>query len=204
MVLAPSKDNTLYEDAAGSISNGAGLYLFVGNNNRGMTRRALITFDVAGAISAGSTITGVSLTLNVSRTQAGAELVELHRLLADWGEGSSQGTGNEGGGGQAAPGDATWVHRFSADQTWQTPGGDFSLPASASISVGPGGLHIWSSAQMVADVQGWLDDPSSNFGWILLGAEAGTQTAKRFDSKDNPSTATRPVLTVDFTPASGS
>ena len=52
---------------------------------------------------------------------------------------------------------------------------------------------------MLADVQGWLDDPSTNFGWLLLGNESGTRTTKRFDSKDNPTEANRPALTIEFT-----
>ena len=200
MTLNPSKDNTLYQDDSGAVSNGAGGFFFAGNNNRRLARRALIAFDVAGNIPAGSTITTVSLTLNVSRTQAGGEPVELHRLLADWGEGASVGAGNQGGGGAAAPGDATWIHRFSGGETWAAPGGDFSPTVSANITVGVGGAHTWSSAQMVADVQGWLNDPSSNFGWLLSGPEAGPQTAKRFDSKEASNPANRPALTIEFTP----
>ena len=38
--------------------------------------------------------------------------------------------------------------------------------------VGAIGQYTWSSAQMVADVQGWLDNPASNFGWLMLGDES--------------------------------
>ena len=39
---------------------------------------------------------------------------------------------------------------------------------------------------MLADVQKWLDDPSSNFGWLLLGDETKSRTTKRFDSSEKP------------------
>jgi hypothetical protein len=52
---------------------------------------------------------------------------------------------------------------------------------------------------MVADVQGWLDDPSSNFGWLLVGNEGENGTAKRFDSKENPVAERSPSLTIEFT-----
>ena len=42
------------------------------------------------------------------------------------------------------------------------------------------------------DVQDMLDNPIGNFGWILLGPEAG-QTVKRFDSRHAPSAANRPT-----------
>ncbi len=200
VTLSPSKDNTLYQSATGTVSNGAGGFLFAGNTNGSLARRALVAFDVAGAIPAGSTVTSVTLTLNVSRTQAGGETFDLHRLLADWGEGTSLGVGNQGGGGAASPGDATWIHRFSPGQTWAAPGGDFSPTVSASTSVGRAGAHTWSADQMVADVQGWLDDPSTNLGWLVKGAEIGPQSAKRFHSREAASAADRPTLTVEFTP----
>src|SRR6516164_5822483 len=88
--VTPSKDNTLYEydPAEGDHSNGAGLHFFAGENAMGELRRGVLAFDVTRAIPAGSTITAVSLTLNMSMTPAGALTVELHKLLADWGEGT--------------------------------------------------------------------------------------------------------------------
>src|SRR5207248_8531965 len=49
---------------------------------------------------------------------------------------------------------------------------------------------------MAADVQSWLDDPASNFGWLVLGNEATSTTSKRFDTRE---TTTPPVLTVEYT-----
>ena len=67
------------------------------------------------------------------------------------------------------------------------PGGDFSSTVSATQAVDGNGAYVWgSTAQMVADVQGWLDSPAANFGWIVLGDEQQSTTAKRFDSRQNP------------------
>ena len=159
--IMPSKDNTLYEyDAAeGDHSNGAGLHFFAGENGMGELRRGVLAFDLAGTIPAGSTITAVSLTMNMSMTPTGAQTVELHKLLADWGEGTSHAPMGEGDGAPATPNDATWRHRFFDSVFWTTQGGDFSAMVSASQSVGGTGQYTWSSAQMVADVQSWLDNP---------------------------------------------
>jgi hypothetical protein len=54
---------------------------------------------------------------------------------------------------------------------------------------------------MRADVQSWLDEPGTNFGWLLRGNEATLSTAKRFDSRENPILANQPVLVVDYTAA---
>ena len=199
--IGPSRDNTLYEEASGSLSNGAGQHFFVGRNNIGQIRRGVIAFDIAGNIPAGASIIGASLVLHVSRTQAGAQPVHLQRLLADWGEGSSTaplkigGTGS-GGGTVAKTGDATWVHTFFDTATWSTPGGDLSPTPSASTSVGGVGPYAWTSDQMLADIQAWLDDPSTNFGWLLRGNEAQNRTTKRFHSKEHLVEINRPVLSL--------
>ena len=50
---------------------------------------------------------------------------------------------------------------------------------------------------MVADVQSWLDNPASNFGWLVLGDESTIATAKRFDTRES---ASPPVLTIQYIP----
>jgi hypothetical protein len=195
--IMPSKDNTLYEyvPAEGDHSNGAGFHLFAGENGQGEIRRGVLAFDIAGTIPPGSRITAVSLSMNMSMTPAGAVTVELHKLLADWGEGTSHAPMGEGDGAPATPNDATWRHRFFDSVFWTTQGGDFSATVSASQSVGGTGQYTWSSAQMVADVQSWLDNPASNFGWLVSGDETATATSKRFDTRES---ASPPILTIQF------
>jgi len=111
----PSKDNTLYEyvPADGDLSNALGNHFFTGETAVGELRRGVLAFDITGNVPAGSTITSVTLTLNMSKTPSNtARTVELHRLLADWEEGTSQASGEEGTGAPATPNDATWRHRF--------------------------------------------------------------------------------------------
>ena len=197
--IFPSKDNTLYEydPAEGDHSNGAGFHFFAGETAMGELRRGVLAFDIAGSIPPGSTITAVSLSLNMSRTLLEtARTVELHKLLADWGEGTSHAPGEEGDGAPATTNDATWRHRFFDTIFWAMQGGDFSATVSASQVVGPVGQYTWSSAQMVADVQSWLDNPSSNFGWLVLGDESTNATSKRFDTRES---ASPPVLTIEYT-----
>ena len=199
VTLTPSRDNTIFVE--GQTSNGAGIYLFVGNNGQGNARRALAAFDLAASIPAGSTVQTATLTMQMSKTQAAAEPVTLHRLLADWGEGTSDAAGNEGIGAPATPGDATWTDAFFGATPWASPGGDFVASPSATVSVGAVGPYTWGSTpEMVADVQGWLDAAGTNFGWILLGNESAPQTAKRFGSRESSLEADRPRLTIEFLP----
>jgi hypothetical protein len=201
-VLTSAKDNTLIEIAGGTKSNALG-DVFAGRTGAfgfGTRRRGLMSFDIAGNIPAGSTITGVTLTLSVISAPIGnpPQTVSLHRALADWGEGTSFFPGGQGA--NATPGDATWLHTFFNTNLWSVPGGEFTPAASAAISVGSSGTVTWgSTAQMVADVQAWLDSPQSNFGWLIRGNEAVQQTARRFGSHE-ALPALQPVLTVQYTP----
>src|SRR4051812_13067063 len=162
--LNPSKDNTLYEydPNLGDLSNALGDHFFAGKTGQGTgsLRRGVLAFDIAGSIPSGSTITSASLTMNMSRTVSLERMVELHKLLADGGEGPPHATGEEGQGAPATTNDATWRHRFYNNMFWTMQGGDFSATVSASQSVSGIGQYVWSSAQMVADVQLWLNNPA--------------------------------------------
>jgi hypothetical protein len=153
---------------------------------------------VADAVPAGARITAASLTLHLVQTSAGSQAHTLHRLLADWGEGTSSSGG--GSGAPATAGDATWLHTFYPDQFWLEPGGDFTAQVSSTqIVAGAGAAYTWpSTPQTVADVQAWLEAPDANFGWLLLGNEADIQTAKKFASRESPQAALRPALTLEF------
>ena len=194
--LQAVKDNTLIEREEGDRSNGAGDSFFVGRNAEGEIRRGLIAFDFVEVPQA-AVILDVRLTLHVTRTNAGAEPVGLHRVLADWGEGTSNGSGS---GAEAAENDATWIHRFyGTDLSWENPGGDFAPSPSATADVADVGLYTWESTPgLVEDVQRWVLQPETNFGWLLRGNEDASVTTKRFASRENVSEGSRPVLTVIY------
>ncbi|MFN2376350.1 MAG: multicopper oxidase domain-containing protein [Candidatus Binatia bacterium] len=202
--LAASKDTTIFSES-GTLSNGAGSWFFAGETNDATLRRALIAFDIAAAIPSGSTISSVTLTLYLSRTRTGNTGVALHRVNSAWGEAGSDADAREGTGAPAEAGDATWSHRIYPTSTWATPGGDIVNPASATTMVGAqDAYYTWTSNQMKLDVQAWLGTPASNNGWIVIGDEDELKVAKRFDSRQNPDAATRPKLTVTFTPPASS
>jgi hypothetical protein len=203
VTVGAAADNTLYEDSAGSLSNGAGQYIFAGRTSLNAVRRAVIRFDVAAAIPPGSVVQGVTLRLNMSRGISSLSAVSLHRALRAWGEGTSDALDEEGIGIGATPGDATWLHTFFPDQFWTIAGGDFAAASSAATPVSVTGVYTWSSAAMVADVQAWLDDPGANFGWFILGDEEQFPSAKRFDSRQHPEPANRPALTITYVPSPG-
>ena len=207
VTLDASKDNTLYESTAGDVSNGAGDAFFTGRTNQPVgssIRRGLLAFNVAGSIPAGATVLSATLTLHLSRTSSAAQIVSLHRAIVDWGEGTSVAAGDGGSGTTATTNDATWLHKFFNTAFWASPGGDFSATISASQSVADTASYMWgSTVGMVSDVQNWLNTPSTNFGWVLIGNESAAPTSKRFDTRETASASLRPKLTVTYTPATG-
>jgi len=200
-VLTPSLDNTIYGTT--DRSNGEGAALFAGFSGSGKTLRSLLSFDIAGSVPAGATIVSVSLTLTINTPKNHSATVDLHRLAASWGEGtsnaSSSGEGGGGDGGIAATGDATWNYRFYNTSSWTTPGGDFSGTVSGSQFVtGTSGTAVFASAGMATDVQGWLNTPSTNFGWIMMAQdESALNSAVRFSSREG---SAPPSLQVNYTP----
>lgn len=194
--IPASRDNTLFLDQNGLKSSGSGEYLFVGNNSGSNTRRAVLRFDL-GAVPAGAVIESAVIHVHVSSVpQTQVHSIGVHRLTADWGEGASVSDG--GAGAASEPGDATWIHRFYPDSLWTSPGGDFDPVSSASVEIGDLGDYQISSPALAEDVQSWLQNPSANFGWILVGAENASSTVKRIDSRENIEATFRPVMTVTF------
>jgi hypothetical protein len=199
VTMNSNMDNTLFEDATGSFSSGAGPNFYAGRNNLGQLRRGVLAFDVAGNVPAGATVDSARLTLRMSMANSGPFDCELRALLADWGEGTSNSSGGQGA--PSTTNDATWLHTFYDTQFWSTPGGDISPVVSAVQTVDAVSHYTWGSTpQMVSDVQAWLDNPATNFGWAVIGNETVNQSAKRFDTRENSIAANRPSLTVFFTP----
>lgn len=194
--LGSAKDSTLYDDAAGALANGGGTGFFVGNTGESRTTRGILAFDVS-SIPAGSVITGATLRLTMNQGPAGAANISLHRVLANWSEGNVVAAGGGGGGGASTTGSVTWLHTSYSDQFWSTPGGDFNASASATTSVAGNGAYAFTSAQLIADVQAWLDSGQS-FGWIVRGTESGTGSAKRFASREIAGAASRPALEITY------
>ncbi len=197
--IPADKDNSIYSQS-NTASNGAGEYLFAGVTNSGNKRRALVHFDLS-TIPAGSIVTSATLTMMCNKAAANATGFSIHKLLADWGEGTSDAGSNEGGGGAAQPGDATWNQRLFPGTLWSTAGGDFNATASVNTgNVNPGSVTFASTA-MTADIQGFINNASTNFGWIIISTnETSSQNARRFTSANSTEAGEVPTLSVTYQP----
>ncbi|MBL8818791.1 MAG: DNRLRE domain-containing protein [Planctomyces sp.] len=197
--LGASEDTTIYDVPSGNVSNGSGEFLVAGGvyNSIG-AKRGLVRFDLGSSgIPEGSTIIDAVLTLHATQSIGGASSVGVHRLIDGWGEAASNATGNELSGAAALQFDATWLFNYFDGSAWIQPGGDFTPSASAATTVNAIGPYEWIGGGLVADVQGWLDNPGSNFGWLLKGSEiAGV--VKAFESSESPNAVLRPVLEITY------
>jgi hypothetical protein len=206
VTLDSGKDNTIYESDTGHLSNALGLNLFAGSNGAGggnRVTRALIAFDLS-EIPDGSTIQSAELIIQVDKTR-NAGTLQLHKVSQDWGEGTSGAsfpgsTGGGGGGDDATTGDATWIHTFSDNTFWTSAGGDFDPIFSDSVAVSGTGSYSFDDAELAVDLQSWLDNPETNFGWLIRQSNEST-TAIRFTSFQNGGTL--PMLDVAFVPEPG-
>ncbi|NUQ66220.1 MAG: DNRLRE domain-containing protein [Pirellulales bacterium] len=207
---------------------GGGAAFFAGKNSSNATRRSLIVFDLSD-IPSGSVINSVVLDLVLAEVSGGGDslvrTVDLHRLQGGWSEGTSGwGQGPSGWGQGVSPPfpvsehPATWTYQSYDSDVWTTAGGDFVSTVSGSAQIGTGvvgtpgdssyrdqNVYTWISTQaMVSDVQGWLDDPASNFGWLLRGDESVKSTFRAFWSKEAHIQKAayalyEPKLTIDYT-----
>ena len=193
--LHPTADTTL-QSAYPDYNFGDGTTFTAGGRRQGGSARALLEFDIAGSLPAGAVINSASLMLFVVRVPSGgpASTFSLNRVLDAWGEGNGSDMSGAIGGAQQA----TWNNRLGPGSPWTTAGGDFASTISASKQISGFGSYVFgSTTTMVGDVQGWLDDPSSNFGWLLRSqSENSAATIRRFGARNDGGSS--PILTIQY------
>lgn len=197
VTLTPVADTAFFAQVPDN-NLGASLSLAAGNTAASSATRAVMKFDLNAAVPAGARVTGARLELTVVRSPFLVEpaTFEAHRLLADWGEGAKGAGAVTGTGSLATDGEATWNARLSGVATWTTPGGDFAPEVSASAAVS-GDAISFSGGSLVSDVQGWVENPGSNFGWLIKDQfESSATTARRIGSRENATAA--PKLVIEF------
>ena len=222
--IAPSADATLLggTDVGNSLAVPG---MFVGKDPSNV-KRGLIEFNVASAIPAGATITGVSLQMTVGQVAGSAggsvtnfgpvQTMSLYDEPQAWGQPTNTvGASSFGGHGHGAPaqtGDATWNTAAWSTTPWNVAAGGNWTSSSVDLAdaLVPGTtsyVATWSSPALAMEVQGWLDDPASNNGLLIKDQDEVTGTTFRAFwgeqgaiNAGNPSWA--PDLSVTYTDSS--
>jgi len=186
--FSATADSTIYSNNVDN-NGGGNLFGIAGFANNGNERRFLTQFDLS-SIAPGSIVTSASLDLNVAQSNSGGGNFELYRVDTAWNEGIQ--SGNQGA--AATTGEVTWNEAQNGLVDW-TDGGSFFSPVLSQASITSNGpATLTSSADFVSAVQALVDDPTSNFGFILVGQDPGS--ALRFDTSD---AGVAPSLSVSFT-----
>jgi hypothetical protein len=141
---------------------------------------SILYWDLAG-IPLGSLIQSVDITVNV--TNSSSHSYEFYELLRPWVEG-----------------EATW-NEYALGQSWEVAGADGSADRGSTvlgIVTGPVGLTTISlNSDGVALVKSWVDNPSSNNGFVCLDYVGATKDIN-FSSRETGTVSERPMLTVTY------
>jgi len=162
----------------------------LGMNSGLDVRRILLKFDFSGQIPPQAIINSATVTVNVIDHLPGSgtgpdSTFDLRRVLQDWREM-----------------EATW-NNWSSTNAWNTPGaagaGDSISAASSTVFISGLGSYVFpSTAALVADVQNYVANPGTNFGWLLMSESEAPQTARHFASREDP--VNTPYIVVDYSP----
>lgn len=191
VTLIPTEDATISEKSldmplGGQTTLDSGT---TGPNEGLKMNRALLKFDVAASIPTNATVTSVALTMTVVQAPTATNLwFSLHKVLKGWSESV-----------------VTWTNRLSPAAPWSAPGGAEALDYSSSVAqsnfiTGTGTFTFTSSSSLVADVQDWVSNPATNFGWILICEQEDLErSVRKFASRESSTATNRPSLEVHFT-----
>lgn len=171
-VATVAAETSIFEEQADDNAGSYSLYC-IGNLDTDETRRAFVSFSLP-AIPSGALITRVvyEFVQDQVRSQGAGPLtadLEMRRALADWQEGSGvQGGGPCGGGSEVAG--VTWN---TAPGVSGTISATEFLPATNNTSITIDTDIGGDDDGLIDDIQAWVDNPASNFGWEYRVADEG-------------------------------
>jgi hypothetical protein len=179
--LTASSDTYIGEAGKATTNFGAAASLIVdGKPDHG----ALLRWDLS-SVPAGSTIQSVALSINVTGTST--DTFEIYEVKRSWTELQ-----------------ATWK-KANSSTNWQSAGAQGTLDRGSTVlgtvTASVAGIHtVTLNAAGLAVVQGWVNNPATNFGFILQDYANGTDDDLVFNSRNVAIAAQRPQLQVEYNP----
>ena len=150
-------------------------------------KAGLLKWDLS-SIPVNSTILSAEIILEI--TNGSTDTYEVYELKRDWDEGETN-----------------W-YQYSNGNMWQVEGANGSDDRGSDVLgsfdaefAGKDTIRLDQAAMTV--IKGWVDDPSTNHGFILLDYDDSSSDGIDFDSKEVSGADNRPKLTVTYTPPVG-
>lgn len=142
---------------------------------------ALIKWDIS-AVPIGSIVRSASMTLEIN--DGSKEAYEIYALRRDWSEST-----------------VSWMFA-SLNDPWNSPGaqgeGDYDRTVLGTIDrTRTGKATIELNPQGIAVIQSWVNNPTNNFGFIILDYVSSSD-ALSFRSRETGVRSDRPRLTVNY------
>ncbi len=186
--LTSIADNDIWKGATNANYGSCNIIFLDGN----FVNRSLLKFDLSG-IPSNATITSATLSLVKTGGSNSATNVNVHRITADWAEGSGPCSGSSG---------VSNYNKRLSGTNWGTAGGDYDSTVEAVTSVGGNATYSWSINNLV---QNWVNGTDANYGLLLKYATEGFSNQKTFGSREHNTASNQPKLSVTYTvPANGS
>lgn len=167
-------EDTTLRSATPTQTGGNDFELGVGTAVGGNTVRSLLKFDLT-SVPSSTTILSADLNLWFSSTNSSSPInINLHKLTSAWEENQ-----------------ASWNYAKTIPYTtWKTVGGDFSNVNPSTVK------DIGAPPTSLADamvnwnvpldvIQGWVNNPATNYGFLLKGENEKTQIYKKFASSEH-------------------
>lgn len=174
-----TEDTYLIADECGGINFSGEKNLGIGANP---ARRPLLRFELSSSLPERANVTQAILSLRAYSGGWSPMLLDVYQVLRPW-----------------KTKQASW-QEATYGRPWTLSGGDgagtdraVSPAASAVISL----LNMWYDMDITSLVQGWVANPTSNWG-VMLVAVPGPAARYEFYASESPYTGWRPRLTIYY------
>jgi hypothetical protein len=172
-------------------SNSAGTNFGTANPmvaNGSPDQSTVIRWDLSQLPQLGTAVQSVSLTLSIA--DGSTQTYEIYEMKRDWSESQATWDANAGGNWQVAGAQGT-----------DGPSPDRGTTVLGTLTGGSGTQTFALNAAGVAVVQGWIQNPSTNFGFIIQDYGA-TSDGMQIRSREATTKSNRPKINITYTASS--
>jgi hypothetical protein len=164
-----------------------------GRGLSGVVTRALIRWDLS-AIPPGSTIVSAQMSLYSNYSYGGSIVIDTHRVLKPWVEGTLNGQQR-----QLDNPDSACGTEYGYGILWDAAGasgvGDRETTVISSANGSGTGWYAWDIKEAV---QKWVDGEWDNDGLLLKAQNESSTNLKYFNPSESQQAALRPQLVIDY------